>query len=138
MLLRPVGADSVFQAYHALSPPDPRTLSVLKKHGITEYDHSARKLRAQDFTDFDYVFAMDLENLEDLLEARDKLARSKKTSPIAKQQLAKVVMFGSYGGNSPDEEVDDPYYGGNDGFERAFEQVSRFSKGFLESLNKAV
>lgn len=125
-------------AYHALSPPDPRTLAVLKKHGITDYDHSARKIRNQDFHDFDYIFAMDAENLEDLIEMRDRLARSaNKSSTSTKPRLAEVALFGVYGGRSEDEEVDDPYYGGNDGFDRAFEQVSRFSKGFLESLQKS-
>ena len=122
-------------AYHALSPPDPRTLAVLKKHGISDYDHSARKIRTQDFHEFDYIFAMDSENLEDLLEIRERLARSAKKSPANNNnQLAQVVLFGAHNGKGDSEEVDDPYYGGNAGFDRAFEQVSRFSRGFLESL----
>ena len=122
-------------AYHAQSPPDPRTLQVLKQHGITTYDHSARKLRAQDFLDFDYIFAMDSENYEDINELKANVAKArKKRAELEDKPLAKVIMFGAYGGRSTDEEVDDPYYGGKNGFDVTFEQVSRFSKGFLASL----
>ena len=122
-------------AYHALSPPDSRTMAVLKKHGIVDYNHAARKIRTQDFTEFDYILAMDSENLEDLQELRQRLAKNQqKRQNNDAPKLAKVAMFGAYGGKSKNEEVDDPYYGGNDGFDRAFEQLTRFSKGFLESL----
>ena len=123
-------------AYHALSPPDPRTMQVLKKHGISGYDHAARKLCTQDFLDFDYIFAMDAENLEDINEVKDKLVRERKIRKILEEKsLAEVVMFGSYGGKTEDEEVDDPYYGGQNGFDITFEQVSRFSKGFIAALH---
>jgi len=34
------------------------------------------------------------------------------------------------------QEIEDPYYGGIDGFETAYEQALRFSKGFLAYLEK--
>jgi low molecular weight phosphotyrosine protein phosphatase len=53
-------------AYHAGDNPDPRTMSVLKAHGITDYKHAARKVRVpQDFEEFDYVLAMDGMNVQD-------------------------------------------------------------------------
>lgn len=33
-------------------------------------------------------------------------------------------------------EVIDPYYGADDGFEIAFEQMERFGKGFLRALGE--
>ena len=80
---------------------------------------------------------MDSENLEDLNEARDKFLRSKKGASNDETRVAKVALFGSFGGKNHEEEVDDPYYGGKDGFDRAFEQVTRFSKGFLKFLEKS-
>ncbi|KAL9054846.1 MAG: hypothetical protein Q9162_003878 [Coniocarpon cinnabarinum] len=124
-------------AYHALSPPDPRTMETLEKHGVTTYDHAARKLRPQDFLDFDYIFAMDSENLEDIEEAKTRFVRNRKRSSAAEEKpLAKTLMYGSFGGKSADEEVDDPYYGGQNGFDVAYEQVTRFAKGFLTSLEE--
>lgn len=47
---------------------------------------------------------------------------------------AKVMLFGEFGGGSKAEVVSDPYYGGRDGFEKAFEQCSRFTKNFLKNV----
>lgn len=33
-------------AYHIGSPPDSRTISTLKDHGISDYVHAARKVRS--------------------------------------------------------------------------------------------
>lgn len=44
------------------------------------------------------------------------------------------MLFGDFGGVRG-EEVVDPYYGAcNDGFEVAYEQMVRFSKGFVEQV----
>jgi low molecular weight phosphotyrosine protein phosphatase len=43
------------------------------------------------------------------------------------------MLFGEFGGKKG-EEVEDPYYGGEEGFEEAYRQAVRFSKGFLEKL----
>jgi low molecular weight phosphotyrosine protein phosphatase len=42
------------------------------------------------------------------------------------------MLFGEFSGKKKAEEVDDPYYGGRDGFEIAYEQCVRFSKNFLK------
>lgn len=115
-------------AYHTLSPPDSRTMTTLRKHGITNYDHRARKVQTDEFRNFDYIFAMDEANLEDLLEVgRTVKGKSdKEASPV-------VRLFGDYGGKIG-EEVMDPYYGGGEGFEIAYHQMVRFTQGFLKEL----
>lgn len=42
------------------------------------------------------------------------------------------MLFGEHSGKKKAEEVQDPYYGGTDGFEDAYEQCLRFSKNFLQ------
>lgn len=67
---------------------------------------------------------MDRSNLSDLQrEARKK-----------PQGRAKVMLFGQYSGTSKIEVINDPYYGGSGGFEKAYEQATRFSKNFLEHI----
>jgi low molecular weight phosphotyrosine protein phosphatase len=83
-----------------------------------------KKVRHSDFDKFDYVFAMDRSNLQDL----QRLQRSRPTSK------AKVMLFGEYGGKKSPEVVQDPYYGGREGFETAYEQCTRFSKNFLADI----
>lgn len=40
-------------------------------------------------------------------------------------------MFGDYGDGKP---IQDPYYGADDGFERSFVQVTKYSEGLLKEL----
>ncbi|GAB7345794.1 hypothetical protein MBLNU457_4057t2 [Dothideomycetes sp. NU457] len=119
-------------AYHEGEPPDPRTMAVLKDHGITSdyYMHAARKFNFSDFLDFDFIFAMDDDNLTYLEEARKRLI---KKGELTEATAGKVMLFGTYGKKGR-EEVIDPYYGGRNGFEIAYDQMVRFSTGLLKQL----
>jgi low molecular weight phosphotyrosine protein phosphatase len=48
-------------------------------------------------------------------------------------RVSKVQLFGEYDPQG-DTIIKDPYYGGQNGFDKNFQQVERCSKGFLESL----
>ena len=111
-------------AYHTGEPPDSRTMSTLQSNGIADYKHLARKFQPSDLNKFDYVFAMDRSNLSDL-------QRLQRSNPDGK---AKVMLFGAYGEGKNGEVVADPYYGGQDGFEKAYEQCARFSRNFLKDV----
>ncbi|KAJ5885179.1 Protein-tyrosine phosphatase low molecular weight mammalian [Penicillium taxi] len=124
-------------AYHSLEPPDSRTMSTLRRHGITKYSHAARKVTKDDFLHFDYVLAMDKSNLRDLLDVRDSVIGSRKKT--ANTKVAEVRLFGDFhedgklhGQVGGGEVVQDPYYGGANGFEEVYQQTVRFSQGFLE------
>lgn len=67
---------------------------------------------------------MDQSNLSDL-------QRLQKNNPDSK---AKVMLFGEFSGGKRAEIVSDPYYGGNDGFTKAFEQCLRFSNNFIKDV----
>ena len=114
-------------AYHTLDPPDSRTMETLRKHGISDYDHGARQVRGEDFRDFDYVLAMDAYNLRDLQRAQRRYEAN------GGQSKARVMLFGEYSKREGPEEVIDPYYGENNGFEEVFQQVLRLSKNFLSN-----
>ncbi|PFH60395.1 hypothetical protein XA68_11058 [Ophiocordyceps unilateralis] len=110
-------------AYHAGDAPDSRTMETLEAHGITNYDHSARRITAADFEKFDYIFAMDRSNLSDLERMRRGGTGSR----------AKVMLFGEFSGAKA-ETITDPYYGGRDGFQKAYEQCQRFANNFLNEI----
>ena len=145
-------------AYHVHDPPDERTMATLRQHGITNYKHAARKVTKEDFRTFDYILAMDQYNLRDLLRLRESVilggpsgrtrgraALNPKSSAgeTAISQIAEVRLFGDF---NPDgtvnkqigggQEIEDPYYGGINGFEIAYEQALKFSQGFLAYLEK--
>ncbi|PYH84797.1 protein tyrosine phosphatase [Aspergillus uvarum CBS 121591] len=130
-------------AYHAGESPDHRTMTTLRAHGITRYVHAARKVTKEDFLTFDYLLAMDKYNLRDLQETREAVLASatKKSSGVAK--VAEVRLFGDFGVGGAlhervggGEVVQDPYYGGVNGFKEVYEQVTRFSRNFVEYLEK--
>jgi protein-tyrosine phosphatase len=109
--------------YHTGDAPDPRTCAVASSRGV-ELDHAARRLQASDFDRFDYVLAMDTDNLERALQLAD-----------GRRTRARVALLRSYEpGAAPDAEVPDPYYGGPRGFEDVHDMVERACRGLLEHL----
>ncbi|KAL1975125.1 hypothetical protein VTN31DRAFT_3517 [Thermomyces dupontii] len=124
-------------AYHSNEPPDERTMSTLRSHGITDYNHAARQIEKEDFHKFDYIVAMDKPVLRSLLRLRDSVGATDSS------KIADVRLFGDFnldGTVNPrvggGEEVPDPYYGGIKGFEKVYEQVMRFSEGLLAHIEK--
>ena len=112
-------------------PPDPRTMGTLQDNGILNYEHSARKIHVADFDNFDYILAMDDDNVHDIMRLRTRAVKNKND----KEKLAaKVLLFGDFGGNVKGEQVVDPYYGAKNGFAVAYEQMVRFSNGFIAQV----
>jgi low molecular weight phosphotyrosine protein phosphatase len=166
-------------AYHVGRPPDPRTQAVLAAHGVADFAHAARQVCDADFTDFDWIVAMDRDNLtalrfvrERILYRRRRAPRAVAAAPAASDDgredvvgerrrdgdgradeerragdpvedeqvgIARLALFGNFEpGTAPGrgEEVKDPYYGGKEGFEVAYQQVVRLSKGLVARLEE--
>lgn len=130
-------------AYHESSPPDPRTMATLVAHGITGFTHSARKVRTTDFVEWDYMLAMDEGNLEDLLDLKEGWSRNRRmrrgSNRTTDADEAQIMLFGDWGKHmapTPDVKmvVDDPYYGGDEGFETAFRLCLMFARGWLKAI----
>lgn len=115
-------------AYHAGADPDPRTMATLGSNGINDYRHAARVVKPHDFARFDYILAMDRENLGNLQRLKDQWLENG-----GEGGKSKVMLFGDFGGHSG-EEVVDPYYGAKNGFDVAHEQMVRFSNGFIKQV----
>ncbi|CAN3375367.1 hypothetical protein DIURU_002434 [Diutina rugosa] len=108
-------------AYHVGESPDHRSVATCRKHGVP-VNHSAQQITSADFADFEYVIAMDESNKADLLHRRPRNSK------------AKVELFGKWKKDPQFKTiVDDPYYGGINGFETNFQQISHFSEEFLRS-----
>lgn len=94
--------------YHVGKPPDQRSVRVAAAYGIDISRQRCRQFEVADFDRFDYIFAMDRENLDQIR----RMARNR-------DDLAKVSLLLEAGGFGP-KEVPDPYYGGPEGFEQVF------------------
>jgi protein-tyrosine phosphatase len=111
-------------AYHVGERPDPRSLATASAHGV-HLPSRARRFERKDFARFDYVLAMDADNLRALRELAPAEARDK------------VRLLRSFDPQSPPgAAVPDPYYGAGDGFERVFEICEAACRGLLEALQR--
>lgn len=112
-------------SYHSGDYPDPRTQDICNANNV-DISHSARQVSESDFTNFDYILAMDRNNLSNLQRIRPQ------GSP------AKLMMFGDFDdGGKKGTVVEDPYYGGASGFRTNFNQCTRFSKNFMREVLNA-
>jgi len=109
-------------AYHAGEPPDRRARAAAERRGMSLDNISARRVMIEDFERFDYIIAMD----------EDNLARLHDESPD--EHRGKLRLFLEFGGGD-EREVPDPYYGGAAGFERVLDLVEAASRGLLETLS---
>ncbi|TKA31864.1 hypothetical protein B0A54_16604 [Friedmanniomyces endolithicus] len=74
-------------------------------------------------------------NVEDL---RDLVKRATKKGSLSGEEAGRVHLYGEFGGKTKKEEIGDPYYGGRDGFEVAYEQVTKFGKALLQHIEMQV
>jgi len=106
---------------HVGDDPDERTIAVCSTNNVP-ISHSARQVRARDFSSFDYILAADASNLRSLERHAGRSEESK----------AAVKLWGSY---LPDNKpIQDPYYGGLDGFTKCYEQCVKLSNAFLDEV----
>ncbi len=110
-------------AYHVGEPPDSRAMAAAERRGMSLQGIRARRVADEDFERFDYVIAMDEDNL---MRLRDQAPQEHHT---------KLSLFLEYSSSS-EREVPDPYYGGAAGFERVLDLVEDASRGLLETLSK--
>jgi protein-tyrosine phosphatase len=110
--------------YHLQEPPDPRTVDVARKHNIP-VSHLGRQIDTIDFEKFDYIMAMDRENLDEIL-ALKKYANF--------QTMPEIYLMREFDNNKSGEDVPDPYFGGNDGFEIVYQLLDQSIDNFLDHL----
>ncbi|MBO9671782.1 MAG: low molecular weight phosphotyrosine protein phosphatase, partial [Sphingobium sp.] len=94
--------------WHVGNPPDHRAQATALRYGADISRYAARQVEPEDFHYFTHIFALDHSNLADLqamapVDARAELA------------LLLDLVEGRQGGA-----IGDPYYGGDEGFERTW------------------
>ncbi|TMP39749.1 protein-tyrosine-phosphatase [Pseudoalteromonas rubra] len=101
-------------AYHQGNPPDRRSAAAAHKRGYDLSSIKARQIQPHDFEYFDLILCADKQNLADL------------QSRCPEHCLHKLTLFLRYGEQIQDE-VPDPYYGGDEGFELVLDLVEQAS-----------
>lgn len=108
--------------YHIGELSDPRTRNNAKTHGL-QLVHKARQLKSEDFTDFDYLIAMDDSNLKSILELNQN-----------KESKVKIYKMRFFDPTNQNADVPDPWFGGEKGFEEVFQILERSCRSFYNSL----
>lgn len=124
------GPDGIFVdsagtlGFHKGSAPDPRSIKVAQKKGIDISGQNCRQIGPADFDDFDYILAMDLNNLAFITELcpPDKVDRVHLFLPFAKDLRGL-------------KEIPDPYlFKDLQAFERVYDFIDRAALGLLDEI----
>lgn len=107
--------------WHIGKAPDVRATEAAGRRGVDISELRARQISVEDLDGFDYVLVMDRENLADV---RDLWHQNGGTEPR---------LFLEFG-DSRQAEVPDPYFGGEDGFERVLDLIDDASRGLLDDI----
>lgn len=108
--------------YHIGKPPDRRAQAAAVQRGYDLSGLRGRQVETRDFDEFDYILAMDAENLANLNRIKPS------------QHRAKVGLFLEYGQRFAEREVPDPYYGGVQGFDHVLDLVEDAAAGLLAGI----
>ncbi|MGY4690208.1 low molecular weight protein-tyrosine-phosphatase [Salibacterium sp. K-3] len=104
--------------WHIGKPPHEGTRQVLRRQGLSTENMKARQLTKEDPASFDYVIAMDDENMEALSRETDAYT-------------GKILDFHP---EIPGGDVPDPYLTGR--FDEVFDLIHTSSGGLLEWIRK--
>lgn len=108
-------------AYHTGERAHGGTRKVLSAHNIP-YDGRSRKITKSDFSQYDYILAMDRSNYENILAVKPNDADPR------------IEMFLSYADGVDVDEVPDPYYTG--GFDYVYDLVEAGAEGLLKAIRE--
>ncbi len=113
-------------AYHIGKQPDPRSIAELANRSIDISTQKARQITVTDFEEFDWILAMDKDNMNNL----------KHICPASLQY--KIQLFGSINIKKNEEvvhlgEVADPYYGSDNGFSVMADHLEVLAEHFFMS-----
>lgn len=107
--------------WHVGKAPDKRTLLAAQRRGYDFSAQRAQQVSAGDFARHDLILAMDHSNLADLKRMQP---------PAARAELD--LFLRRYDGVV--DEVPDPYYGGEQGFDQVLDLIEAACRGLVREL----
>ncbi len=110
--------------WHIGAPPDQRSQAAALKRGYNLSRQTGRQVTKEDFAKFDYILAMDADNLHNL----------KLLQPSS--YAGHLGLFLEFATQTDYDEVPDPYHGGTAGFELVLDLLEDASKGLLRHIQQ--
>lgn len=119
----PVEIDSAGTGdWHIGRPPDPRAIAVAERHGIDISGLRARQVRPDDFRHYDRLIALGGSVLRDLQRIAPADAK------------ARLELLLDHADGRTGQDVADPYFGDDAGFETALSDIRQGVEGLLRSI----
>jgi len=112
-------------SWHIGKKADSRMRIAAERRGINILS-MARQITSKDFIEFDYILAMDDSNFRNIQNLKNSTASTGFAS------IKKIQDFRSV---FKEQEVPDPYFGGDDGFDYVLDILEDSVNGFLESIS---
>ena len=110
--------------YHIGAPPDPRSQRAALRRGIDISGLRARQVIGADFARFDFILAMDRDNLRALNTLRPR------------NSSAQTRLFLEYAPELGLSDMPDPYYRDAEAFEQVLDLATAASRGLLLALQQ--
>jgi protein-tyrosine phosphatase len=110
--------------YHDGELPDRRSIATAKLHGIDITYQRSRKFVKRDFQTFDFIFAMDSSNYDNII----RLAETQEDHDKVHMILNEITP-------NSNAEVPDPYYGGEQGFEDVYQMLDEACSRFAAKIS---
>ena len=110
--------------WHVGQPADPRMLAAAQRRGI-HLPSRARQLEAGDLRSFDRILTMDATNLAAVRRMERLHGGTAVVEPMTRH-CSRIQV----------EDVPDPYYGGEDGFEHVLDLLDDACAGLLRNLSR--
>ncbi len=111
-------------AFHAGEPADARAVNTAGRRGYDLAGHQARLITNEDFNDYDYILAMDWDNL----------ALLQRQAPRSQHHKLQLLM--RFASEYEAATVTDPYHGGQQGFETALDYIEDACTGLMEVVRR--
>ena len=109
--------------YHGGEPPDARGVKAAARREVVIGHQRARRVRDEDFLEFDLIVAMDSDN---------ERALRKVCPPAYADRIVRITDF------APDlreRDVPDPYYVGEEGFEKVLDMLELCLEGLMDDIH---
>jgi len=98
---------------------DQRSIDIGNKNGVDISNFKARQFSKEDFKNFDHIYVMDNSNYKDVINQAESIEDEKKVNLILPSN----------------QEVPDPYYLGEKGFEHCYRLLDNACENILKELN---
>jgi len=109
--------------YHVGNKPDARAIEIAQKYNIDLNNQRARQFSRKDFDEFDIIYAMDQNNYANLISLADN-----------NEERNKIKMILNELNHDSFQSVPDPYYGGQEGFEKVYKLLDKACEKIVSKI----